>query len=471
MVKSTHVSQIHYKSSLVLLVICVLGVPAWSQSESESSQAPVPAMVGANGNATPEENYSPDSSGDRMMTPPPVSGQAYPVGLTSEERANYIRTGVSFTGAYSDNPLGFVTSGHHFSDIGYSIAPIVSLDQTIPRVHYVLSYAPGFTFYQKTSSRNEADQNASIDVAFRLTPHVTLSATDRFQRSSSVFNQSPDLAAGGIVSGGTQGANFSIVTPLADRLSNFGNIGLNYQFGLNDMVGASGSFSTLHFPNPSEVPGLYDSGSVGGIAFYSHRLAKSHYIGAAYGYQRLVAYPVVGLDETQTHALLLFYTIAPTRKFSISFFGGPQLSSTIQPTPLRLIREWTPAAGASLGWQSRLNSFALSYSHFIAAGGGLAEAVQLDSTTASVRQKISRTLSVSVSAGYYQNNVLNSPVPTVISGHSISGSVSVQQQLGPHVNAALGYDRLDQSYSNTAAGSTNREFVSISYLFSKGLGR
>ena len=152
-----------------------------------------------------------------------------------------------------------------------------------------------------------------------------------------MFNQSPDLAAGGIVSGGTQGANFSIVTPLADRLSNFGNIGLNYQFGLNDMVGASGSFSTLHFPNPSEVPGLYDSGSVGGIAFYSHRLAKSHYIGAAYGYQRLVAYPVVGLDETQTHALLLFYTIAPTRKFSISFFGGPQLSSTIQPTPLRLI--------------------------------------------------------------------------------------------------------------------------------------
>ena len=128
------------------------------------------------------------------------------------------------------------------------------------------------------------------------------------------------------------------------------------------------------------------------MAFYSHRLTKSQYIGAAYGYERLVAYPVVGLDETQTHALLLFYTFCPDpqvfhfllRRASI-FVHCPAVSLSDR------FREWTPAAGASLGWQGRLNSFALSYSHFIAGGGGLAGAVQLDSATASVRQRITRT--------------------------------------------------------------------------------
>ena len=226
--------RIQHKSTLALLGVCVLSaIPAWPQSESGSTQTPVPTIVGVNRNGEPEENYDPDTSGDRMMTPPPVSGHAYAVVLTSEERANYIRTGVSFTGAYSDNPLGFVVAnGHQISDISYSVAPIVSLDETTSRMHYVLSYAPGFTFYQKTSSRNEADHNASVEVAFRLSPHVTLSASDSFQKSSSVFNQPPDLPLGGIVSGGPQGANFSIVTPLADRLSNVGSVGLNYQFGL-----------------------------------------------------------------------------------------------------------------------------------------------------------------------------------------------------------------------------------------------
>ena len=36
------------------------------------------------------------------------------------------------------------------------------------------------------------DQNASINFQYRLSPHVTFSARDGFQKSSSVFNQ-PDL--------------------------------------------------------------------------------------------------------------------------------------------------------------------------------------------------------------------------------------------------------------------------------------
>ena len=81
----------------------------------------------------------------------------------------------------------------------------------------------------------------SIEFQYRLSPHVTFSARDSFQKSSNVFNQ-PDLSSARRVSGGSPGANFSVIAPIADRLSNAGNVGLTYQFSLNDMVGASGTF-------------------------------------------------------------------------------------------------------------------------------------------------------------------------------------------------------------------------------------
>ena len=451
------------------------GLPIWAQTENPPAQPPVPAMVGVDNSSAPAENYNPDTSGDRMVTPPPVSGQAYPVALASQERSNYLRGGILFTSAYTDNAIGGVT-GHPVSDISNSVFPVVTLDETTSRLHSTLTYAPGFTFYQRTSGLNSANQNASIEFEYRLSPHVTFSARDSFQKTSNVFNQPPDLASTGIVSGGAQGANFSIVAPIADQLNNSGNVGISYQFSLNDMVGASGTFSNLHYPNPAQVPGLYDSSSQGGLAFYSHRVAKGQYLGATYGYQRLLSYPTVGVNETQTHAAFLFYTVAPTSsRFSISFFGGPQYSDTFQPTPLTPLRSWTPAGGGSLGWQGQLNSVALSYTHIISGGGGLVGAVKLDSVTASVRQEITRTLNASVTGGYSQNDVLGTQSLGATNGHSISGTASLHQLIGQHLGVQLGYTRLHQSYSNieviSATPDTNREFVSISYQFSRPIGR
>jgi hypothetical protein len=252
-------------------------------------------------------------------------------------------------------------------------------------------------------------------------------------------------------------------------------VGLTYQFSLNGMIGASGTFSNLHYPDPTQVPGLYDSSSQAGLAFYSMRIAKRHYLGVTYGYQRLLSYPTVGQNETQTHAAFLFYTVYPTKGFSISLFGGPQHSDTVQPLPLLPLRQWTPAGGASLSWQGRLNSFALSYVHIVSSGGGLIGAVQMDSATASVRQQLTKTLSGNVGGGYAQNDVLGALLVGVTNGHSISGTASLQQQFGQHVALQLGYTRLHQDYSNVAVlaltPNTNREFVSLSYQFARPLGR
>ena len=71
--------------------------------------------------------------------------------------------------------------------------------------------------------------------------------------------------------------------------------------------------------------------------------------------------------------------------------------------------------------------------------------------------------------------VLGSPLLGVNSGHSISGTASLQQQFGQHLGLQFGYTRIHQNYGNveviSATPNTNREFVSISYQFSRALGR
>ena len=80
-----------------------------------------------------------------------------------------------------------------------------------------------------------------------------------------------------------------------------------------------------------------------------------------------------------------------------------------------------------------------------------------------------------MAGGYAQNDVLSSALFGGNGGHTISGTASLQKQVGEHINLQLGYTRLHQSYSNVPVLSlnpdTNREFVSVSYQFSRPLGR
>ena len=451
------------------LILCffapVLSVlPLWSQADNPGQDAPANAV---------------DHPEDRMQTPPPVTGANYPAVVTAQEKSNYLRYGVVFTPAYSDNVLAG-TSPHPVSDISYSIAPTIAIDTTTPRLHWVGSYAPGFTLYQRESGLNMADQNASFDFEYRLSPHVNLSARDAFLKSSNVFNQ-PGLGAGATISGGAQVPNFTVIAPLASVLTNTGSVDLTYQFALNGQIGASGTFTNLHYPDPSQVPGLADSASQGGSAFYSFRISKMHYIGVTYQYQRLLTYPAAGLSETQTHAVLLYYTLYPTTHFTMSFFGGPQYSDTVQPPipPFNLslpeAKAWTPAAGGSLSWQGRLTNLAVSYSHVISGGGGLMNAVHLDTGSPSIKRQITKTLSGTVSGAYAQNKMLGNFLAAGFNGHSVSGTASLSQLVGQHLTLGLGYTRLHQSYSGVpslaANPDTNREFISISYQFSRPLGR
>jgi hypothetical protein len=429
------------------------------------------AQVGASSGAEAAAT-GPGGGGGGMATPAPVSGEGYSMGYTSETRSNYLRGGVVFTTAY-DSDVTVGTNGQPVGDESYSIWPTIALDETRSRFHLTLSYSPGYTFYQNTSSLNAANQNFAVGFKYRLSPHVTLSLRDSFQKTSSILNQAnPD--AGSSVSGAIFVPNNSVIAPIADVLTNNANATLSYQFSANGMIGASGTFTNLHYPNQAQVPGLFDSSSMGGSAFYNHRLSKMNYIGATYQYQTFFSYLTGGQSETQTQSILLFYTLYFKPTLSLSLFGGPQYSNT-QQLGLPSSQSWSPADGASFGWQGKLTSAAVSYSQAISGGGGLVGAVHYYGVSASVRQQITRTLNASISANYANNQVLDALPGYNNSGHTVSGNASLQRQIGRNLNAGLQYTRVHQTYNDVPAISVvpdhNRIAGTISYQFSRPLGR
>jgi len=441
----------------VCLSLVLLGaMPAWSQVDTNATEA---------GTNTSDQT--------QMLTPPPVSSEAYTTAVGSTIRSNYLRTGWVINTAYSDNVVGG-SGTNPISDVSYSIWPTIAIDKTTTRLHWILNYSPGFTIYQHTSALNQADQNVALDFRYRLSPHVTASARDSLQKTSNVFNQ-PDSFTGGAISGGVQPQPISVVAPTADQLSNTATMELTYQFSRNGMIGATGAFTNLHYFDPAEVPGLYDSNSGGGSAFYNHRLSRMHYVGATYQYLRFLTYPTTERSETQTHSVLLFYTLYLNPTFSFSVSCGPQHFDVVQ-SPLPIYRSWSPALTASMGRQGRHMDIAVGYGRTVTSGGGLVGAFLSNSANASAHWQPARAWTLGSTAAYANNkNVTPSSLQSSSGGHTLTGTVSVQHPLGERFNVALGYTRLHQSYSGIPVISntpnTNLEFISISYQLARPLGR
>ena len=439
-----------------LRLALLVAIPAWSQALPTATAGP----------GVLDDEY-------RMPIPPMVSGQAFPTTTRSEARSNYMDAGLTFQPAYYDNLLAGY-GAQPIGDMAYSIRPMIEYNQLTPRLHQTWTYHPGFTLYQRTSARNEADQSASLDIQYRLSPHTTVSGRDIFQKSSNVFNQAYSLS-GAPISGAPPSSPADVIAPFADQLRNTANAEVAYQFSMNGMIGAGGTGTIFNYPNQSQSPGLYNSNSRGGSAFYSRRLSGTQYLGVTYQYVKVLGSPVSGPLEIQTHTVFLFYNASLGEGFSLSLAAGPQYYDYAQ-SPLPASSSLTPAVTASMSWQRERTSLAASYSRTVTGGGGLLGAMSANTANASARWQVARTWTVGSTVGYaIFKNVTPLSLSSNQGGHSISGTVSLDHALSDHFTAQLGYQRLHQTYNGIAAitrdPDTDSAFISISYQLRRPLGR
>lgn len=465
---------------ITLILALVAAVPAWSQdngTQTPATQTPAAqAAQAAQAQGTDEDaNNQVVNSG--MMTPPPVSGQAYAVATGDEVRNNYLRLGVSAVVGYDDNvAAGYSTIPE--ADTIYSIWPTASFDKNTLRLREQFNYSPGFTFYEPTNLHNESDQNASLNFEYHPSANSTISAQDLFVRSSTLFNQ-PFGAPGGDITGGAPAQAAGAIAPFADRVSNTASAQLNDQAGENEMLGLSAQYSTLNYPDASQVIGLYNSSSYGGSAFGSQRLSARQYLGGQVEHARIVSY-LKGPDSVlQSDNLFGFYTIylrnSQTHVVSISVTGGPE-HYTAEQNPESPMRAWVPAVTVAAGWQEHLWTLAGNYSHNVTAGGGLPGAYREDRVHAFYRRELAPTWDINLSGIYALNTNVTPSFPLAEpGGHTYTISFSAEHSLTRNIKATIGYDRMQESYAGVGALSefpnSNREYGSISYQFNRPVGR
>lgn len=439
-----------------LCLVLLVAIPACSQV--------APAATG--GNDVPDDD-------SRMPMPPMVSGQAFPTSTRSETRSDYLDARLAFEPEYYDNLLpGYGDTP--INDVGYSIRPSIQLDQLTPRLHQTWSYQPNFTIYQRTSARNEEDQSASVEVQFRLSPHITLNGQDFFQKTSNVFNQ-PYSLSGAPISGSLPSSPADVVAPFEDRLTNVANAVVAYQVSRNAMFGGGGTTSIYDYLDQAQSSGLFNSNSSGGTAFYTRRMHGTQYLGLTYQFVRTLGHPENTQIEIQTNTVLPFYSIILEHRLSLSFAGGALHYRFTDPA-LPQSSSWSPAVTASLAWQEYRTNVVASYSRIVTGAGGLLGVFSSNTANASFHWQMARTWSAGITGSYslFKNlsplSSLNRP-----GGHSLTGTVSLDHPLGERINTSFGYQRLDQRYSSIAAisGDPNSDHVyfSISYQLTKPLGR
>jgi hypothetical protein len=407
-----------------------------------------------------------------MMTPPPVSVTGYPTAVGAEARSNYLRGEITENTAYINNMYAGSASSS-IAETTVSVLPVIEFDSTVARQHFAATYSPGFTLYTPSSALNEVDNTAALDYSFRPTPHTAVNATDQFQDSSNPFGLANAQSSG--ISGSSEPTTPGATPPFAKRLTNSAAAEFTIQPGLNVMLGASGSSTTLHYPNPSQTTGLYDSSSSAGSGFYNCRISNIQYSGATYQYADMLEYPAGETSTTQTQTVMGYYTVYPSSKLSLSVSGGPQRYQTTQP-PFPTSSAWGPSVSASTGWQGTRASLAASYSQSVTGGGGLLGAFHSRGANASLHWRMSRAWTAGANGAYSINKSVNPAVSAgTQNGHSVSGTITLGYSMGEHWSVTFDYDRLHESYSGIPAISanpdSNREAVSVAWQFLRPMGK
>jgi hypothetical protein len=409
---------------------------------------------------------------ERAQVPAIFSGASDTLSFSSEtERSNYLRGGISVGANFDDNALNATTNPT--SDTSYSVLPYIALDQTRSRLKWTLDYHGGLTVNQRLSERNQGSHALSADLAYRLSPHVTLHLRDNFSLTSNFYNQLQN-GIGTPVTGGIGQPNQFVITPLAQRLTNLGAVDISYQFSARDMVGAGGTFYDSRFRDlPVGATTLFDSSTRGANAFYSHGFTPRNWTGFAYQFQDLSFAP--GTSSTRSHSFLLFHTINLQTNMTLSVFAGPERTELEIGSVTAGAASWSTMAGGNFGWQGQRTSLRLNGLRRVSDGGGLLAAVRLTSVDGAVRRQLTRFSTVGIGGLYGDSNSLSGTTEARLK--TASGSAFWEQQLGRMFALTLGYARDHQNGTGNGSSVTvgdvdhNRAWVTLSYNFTRPLGR
>ena len=282
---------------------------------------------------------------------------------------------------------------------------------------------------------------------------------------------------------GPGGANGTLITPLANSRSSQTVVETNYHFALRDLIGASGSFSNLHYSDVTTgVGSLGDTSTAAGSAFLLHKLFGGDWVGVSYGFQRIVFDPS---GETRLHSFTVMDTLDLSKRFTFSAFVGPEYSnnSGVAATgsnagEVSNFSSWGVAFGVEGGWRQERTSLTAGYSKRTSDGGGVLGAVRLQNVHAAFRRELFPGWAATFGGSYGGNQAVTlSSATSATTINAASVGVSLERSIARSLGFQVSYFHYFQNQSGSTDPSQNfdanrnRLSVTLSYQWAKPLGR
>lgn len=463
----------------LLCAVCVQGqtqqqntgaTPAATAPQADNGYIPA-------GDSQPEAVASaPDPTTPWLPVAP--NGEMPPSLFAGElQQKNTIRGGLTFVTAYDDNAA--LENGKAVSNTSYTVLPNFAFEQSRTRMLLDIGYAPGFTVNQNLSGLNSNNQGLNSNFQYRLSQYWTLRIHDDFSSSNNPYtdaNAAPDATPGSVL----HQPSPVLYTLSADRLSNLGVVDLLYQIGEGTMIGGSGSSYLLNYSNvgSGSALALLDTQTESGDFFYKHRLFPNQWLGFTYSYQRLSFNGDAEL--TNSHTGLLFYTLNIKPHISISLFGGADYADTegqlqiFESLSIPISQhQWSPSGGGTFGWQREHTAISATVSRRVDNGGGLLGTVNRYSGNMQLRRQFTRTWTGTLGFAYDDDRSIDALVNTAY--RTWAGTAGVQHDIGKNFAFGLSYSRAYQTFgqllNNELSPDHNRASVTLSYFFSRPLGK
>ncbi len=407
-------------------------------------------------------------------------GQTPGLGLASEaEGGDYILGSLRLSTSFTDNVLA--SDVHPVSDVDYAVQPGFSFAKTLGWLHTDWDFSPGLVKYQRISQRDRWTGAVVTNFDARPWEHWLIRVRNNYRvRTNPPFDTFNTKGPVDFFTGEGGG----LILPLAEQISDEGNVDISYQPTETTTLQLSGFFRDyiyhpIHGTNISA--GLVNSTAQAGRGQIYRRVSERAYLGAAYSLQDINFAFSNHTAGVLTQSVVGVGTFDITPAMELQIFAGPEYSKVRNQllVNLGLVSVFIPVTekvvsgtgGIIYTLHKDRTSLQLAGIRQVSGGPGLTAGAHSTKADFTVRRELGSHWYAELSAEYG----IFTPIglsTTSFDIHAVSGRAALEHRLSEHLSFELDFSHGHQqevAEAHRRRVDVNFAMISLKYQIKRPL--
>jgi hypothetical protein len=359
-----------------------------------------------------------------------------------------------------DSNPGSSTTGNGSWGTWTSLLGGVDIHKVSGQSELFVSYTGGGMFSTGNSDASNGviqELNFKDKYSFRRSTLSVFDQVSYLPESSFGFAGTAGASLPGVGTGTGSGSGFtpgqSILTPEGQNLSNAFDVELDTKLTSRTSLTFVGGYSLLHYFDDN----LLNYGDASFQVGYNYLVSRKDTVALSYNFS---AFRYSNVDQSlNLNTIQGSYARRITGRLAFQISAGPQFvssrlpitsstSSTVSPEASSSQLYWT--LNTSLRYQLKRAQISATYNHGVSGGSGVLAGAETDVATGTYSQRVSRTFSVDVNAGYSRNRGIPGSAGSEAQSYSYwFGGVNVTHPFGRSLDVFMNYQFQYQDVSTS----------------------